>query len=63
MAVAIVLAGAVLAVGAERRTRAIELESESLEFTDDDYRTLVHRPEHTHGDVKRGPTRRPGATP
>jgi uncharacterized SAM-binding protein YcdF (DUF218 family) len=30
-------------------------ELESIEFSEDDYQTLVRRPEHTHGHVKRGP--------
>jgi len=54
---------AALATGglALRRRRVTRLpvvhELESIEFTDDDYRTLVRAPEHTHGHVKRGPKR------
>ena len=59
----IILAGAVVAYRAERRTLPIERERESIEFDEEDYETLAHRPEHTHGRVKRGPTRRRGATP
>jgi hypothetical protein len=63
IAFAIVLAGAVLSYRAQRKTLPIELERESIEFGEEDYDTLAPRPEHTHGSVKRGPTRRPGATP
>jgi hypothetical protein len=63
VAFAIVLAGAVVTYRAQQKTLPIERERESIEFAEEDYETLAPRPEHTHGSVKRGPTRRPGATP
>jgi hypothetical protein len=63
VAFALVMAGAVVAYRAQRKTLPIERERESIEFAEEDYETLAPRPEHTHGSVKRGPTRRPGATP
>jgi hypothetical protein len=36
---------------------AVEREREGIEFTEEDYDTLAHRPEHTHGSVKRRPRR------
>jgi cell division protein FtsL len=59
----VILVGGIVAMRVQSRRLAVEREREQLEFTDDDYRTLAHRPEHTHGHAKRGPTRRPGATP
>jgi hypothetical protein len=59
----VIVIGAVVAVRIQRRRNIVAAERESIEFTDDDYRTLAHRPEHTHGSVKRGPTRPPGAIP
>jgi hypothetical protein len=38
-------------------TPPVVQELESIEFTEDDYRTLVRGPAHTHGHVKRGPKR------
>jgi uncharacterized SAM-binding protein YcdF (DUF218 family) len=52
------IAAAGLALRQRRVTTApVVHELESIEFTEDDYRTLVRGPEHTHGHVKRGPKR------
>jgi hypothetical protein len=59
-----ILAVVVLLLLRARAARlAIARERASVEFADEDYDTLAPRPEHTHGSVKRGPTRPPGATP
>jgi hypothetical protein len=58
-AIPVVLAAIAVGVLAHRRRRVttppVVHELESIEFTEDDYRTLARRPEHTHGHVKRGP--------
>jgi uncharacterized protein (DUF58 family) len=59
----LLVAATVVYIRLVSRTPPVVRERASIEFAEDDYSTLAHRPEHTHGHVERGPTRPPGAIP